>query len=317
MKTTKLGTRLQFNVIDMRGKSGFPDSPKGLVYEHVDKRIVRKPYTGVERQLNDTYFIRVDPHGRGWRIDQQDLGLYVAVHGPDRQEYWHTASDAAHALADTLGVPSASSRRTSAYAPSYVPPLAEGEVELAQDLYQRIKANTEDLYDGKISYATQGSRNEALWSEVQAAGASVKEAVLSLLRQNARRNPAGASSGSGALSKTELARIVGTGIQAVRTVEKRKESERSRLLAKAAARKRTGNLKHVYRQAKIPSGVKVAPGYVIMESVTPGKKPVYAVHRRGDDRTAGPFASQSLASAVKASWGFKKLQDTRLRVRGR
>lgn len=64
----------------------------------------------------------------------------------------------------------------------------------------------------------------------------------------------------------------------------------------------------VYRKAKIPSGVEVAPGYVIMESVWPGRKSVYTVHRKGESRTAGPFASQSLGSAVKASWQFKKLR---------
>jgi len=98
-KTTKLGVDLPFEVLDMRGRKGFPQSQEGLVFVHKDNRVVNCRLTRVPIQLRATYVIRTDHRGEGWRIDQHDLGsLFTAITGPDRQDYFPTNKAAAAAL---------------------------------------------------------------------------------------------------------------------------------------------------------------------------------------------------------------------------
>lgn len=80
-KATALRTGLNFEVIDMRGRSGFPNTQEGFVFKH-------------------RYFtIRTDHRNQGWRIDRYNApGLCEAVYGPGRQSYFKTSTKAADAL---------------------------------------------------------------------------------------------------------------------------------------------------------------------------------------------------------------------------
>lgn len=102
--TTKLGTQIAFNVIDLRGKQGFPQGQDGLVFEHLERRLVRCKYTGESIKRDARYVIRTAAGDSGWRIDLlPKLGPAEAVYGvTDRATHWPTNEAAAQALVGVL-----------------------------------------------------------------------------------------------------------------------------------------------------------------------------------------------------------------------
>ena len=103
-KSTRLGTELTFEVLDMRGRKGFPKGQTGLVFVHKDTRVVPCRLTGQSIHLNATYVVRTDTaRPREWRVDHQDFGpLFTAVYGPDHESYFLTNEDAAATLVNHL-----------------------------------------------------------------------------------------------------------------------------------------------------------------------------------------------------------------------
>jgi hypothetical protein len=94
-KTTKLGTSLTFDVLDLRGRQGFPESQRGLVFVHKNT-----PRVGL------TFVVRTGSLGRGqWRVDMVGL-IPEAIYGPSqeviREDYFPTNEAAARALAKYL-----------------------------------------------------------------------------------------------------------------------------------------------------------------------------------------------------------------------
>jgi hypothetical protein len=104
-KTTKLGTRLAFNVIDLRGRSGFPQGQGGLVFEHREQRTIRCKFSGIEIKRDARYTIRTAAGESGWRIDLlPKIGPVEAVYGvgAGRPTHWPTKEEAAQALVGVL-----------------------------------------------------------------------------------------------------------------------------------------------------------------------------------------------------------------------
>ena len=100
-KTTKLGTALSFKVYDFRGRNNFPTDQGGLVFEHLEKRVIRCKYTGREIKRNARYVVRTAAGQDGWRIDL--LGFVTeAVYGLNHETHWKTNADAAKALSQRL-----------------------------------------------------------------------------------------------------------------------------------------------------------------------------------------------------------------------
>jgi len=98
-KTTKLGTDLTFEVVDMRGERGFPRGQKGLAFRHQERRTIHCKFTGVPINRKADYVIQTDHTGKGWRIDHHEgFGLKTAVYGPNREDYFPSHSAAASAL---------------------------------------------------------------------------------------------------------------------------------------------------------------------------------------------------------------------------
>jgi hypothetical protein len=93
---TRLDTDLKFIILDMRGRNNFPEGPSGLVYQHIDRREVKRPYTGETVKMRGEYLIRADDSG--WRIDEVDYPINVAVYGPGHQTHFKTPREAAKAL---------------------------------------------------------------------------------------------------------------------------------------------------------------------------------------------------------------------------
>jgi hypothetical protein len=92
-KTTKLGTDLTFDVLDLRGRQGFPEGQDGLVFVHKDYR-----------QVGISFVVRTDSMCRGkWRVDRMVGPIAEAVYGPNREDYFPTNTAAAVALAKHLG----------------------------------------------------------------------------------------------------------------------------------------------------------------------------------------------------------------------
>lgn len=101
--TTRLGTDLTFEVVDMRGKRGFPQGQKGLLFAHHERREIRCVNTGLPIKRDATYVIRADE--TGWRIDEVfAVGPATAVYGPDREDHFPTQVGAAKALKAYLDV---------------------------------------------------------------------------------------------------------------------------------------------------------------------------------------------------------------------
>ena len=102
-KKTNLGTKYRFDILDKRGKDGFPDGPEGLIYRlDVEKALHEYPVGGT-KDWKATFVIRTDTSGRGWRIDKMDLFIAESVRG--LKDYYRTPKDAAKKLAaylDTL-----------------------------------------------------------------------------------------------------------------------------------------------------------------------------------------------------------------------
>lgn len=104
-KTSKLGTKLTFTLIDMRGQNNFPRSQQGFVYEYLEQRVIRCKYTGCNIKRDARYVIRTDDNGWGWRIDLlPKLGPAETVYGigTGRPTHWFTAKLAAEALVGVL-----------------------------------------------------------------------------------------------------------------------------------------------------------------------------------------------------------------------
>lgn len=102
--TTKLGTKLTFEVVDLRGQRGYPAGQNGYVFVHREQREIRCKYTGLPIKRNAIYVVRIDPNG-SWRIDEVfAYGPNTAVYGPEREEYFPTPVAAAKALKTYLDV---------------------------------------------------------------------------------------------------------------------------------------------------------------------------------------------------------------------
>lgn len=105
-KTTKLGTTLTFEVLDLRGKRDFPQGQDGLVFVHHEKRTIRCKYTGCEIKRKARYAIRTAAGEQGWRIDLlPDYFLppetvYGLAEG--RPTHWASKEEAAQALVAVL-----------------------------------------------------------------------------------------------------------------------------------------------------------------------------------------------------------------------
>lgn len=94
---TSLGTPLTFEVIDMRGRNGFPKDDTGYVFVHHERRVLKRRYTGLPYVRTAEYRIRTDPHG--WRVDHTD-GMMPpsAIYGENRREYFASPEQAAEVL---------------------------------------------------------------------------------------------------------------------------------------------------------------------------------------------------------------------------
>ena len=95
---TKLRTGLDFEVIDYRGKRGFPAGQEGFLFKHEDSRKLSDRYTGRPVQMRDAYLIRTAAGETGWRIDKMEFGIATAVYGGGGRSHWPTNHEAAKAL---------------------------------------------------------------------------------------------------------------------------------------------------------------------------------------------------------------------------
>ncbi len=101
--TTKLGTDLTFEVVDMRGRNGFPAGQKGLAFSHSEDRTIQCRSTGIDIRRKARYVVRTDDTRQGWRVDHREgFGIDVAVYGPKRESYFPTHTAAAAALKSHL-----------------------------------------------------------------------------------------------------------------------------------------------------------------------------------------------------------------------
>jgi len=94
---------LSFEIIDMRGKKGFPEDDKGLVYAHRTNEPLKDKYTGIAKNWKRTFAIRTDASGRkGWRVDLMGSfgGPAEAIEG--LRGYYKTPMAAAKKLAAYL-----------------------------------------------------------------------------------------------------------------------------------------------------------------------------------------------------------------------
>lgn len=92
---------LRFEVIDMRGKKGFPEDDKGIVYLHKAEYKLKQEYTNVEKVWKRTYVIRTDHRDKGWRIDEMAPPLPTEA-VPGLENYYKTPQVAAKKLAAYL-----------------------------------------------------------------------------------------------------------------------------------------------------------------------------------------------------------------------
>lgn len=96
--TTRLGTDLTFEVVDMRGRNGFPKGQRGLAFRHQERRTIQCRSTGLDIRRNADYVVRTDQTG-DWRVDHREgFGIDVAVYGPNRESYFPSHTAAAVAL---------------------------------------------------------------------------------------------------------------------------------------------------------------------------------------------------------------------------
>jgi hypothetical protein len=102
-KTTNLGSDITFAVHDFQGDYGFPQGQGGLVFEHLEKRVIRCKYSGQAIGRNARYVIRTAAGEEGWRIDlMPPLGPIETVYGLDRETHWASNTAAAKALSECL-----------------------------------------------------------------------------------------------------------------------------------------------------------------------------------------------------------------------
>jgi len=95
--TTTLDTKtLTVEVIGLRGRQGFPDDHRGLVYIHYEAREMPKRYTGVVGCQVRTWAIRHGGHEQAWRVEM--VGL-LAV----RETYWRAGRSYWRRLARSRG----------------------------------------------------------------------------------------------------------------------------------------------------------------------------------------------------------------------
>jgi hypothetical protein len=100
-KTTRLGTALTFEVVDMRGRNGFPQGQKGLAFRHQERRTIYCGVSGLAIKRSADFILRTD--AKGWRIDHREgYGLNTAVYGPNGEEYFPSNDEAAFALQQYL-----------------------------------------------------------------------------------------------------------------------------------------------------------------------------------------------------------------------
>ena len=90
---------LRFRRHDLRGVRGFPSGPGGLVYEHVERRVVACLWTGKSIERRARYVVRTAAGEPGWRVDLEPrMGPTEAIYGPDRADHWTTRDEAVAAL---------------------------------------------------------------------------------------------------------------------------------------------------------------------------------------------------------------------------
>ena len=64
---------LDFSVLDMQGKSGFPEGPEGFVYSYALRTEIM--VKGYKKPWRADFVIRTDKTNKGWRIDKLDMGI--------------------------------------------------------------------------------------------------------------------------------------------------------------------------------------------------------------------------------------------------
>lgn len=99
-KMDSLGTRQRFEVLDMRGKKGFPEGDEGFVYILKYSTELPQRYTGIPKKWKRTFIIRTDDSNKGWRIDKSDMGIPETVRG--LESYYRTPQEAAKKLVGYL-----------------------------------------------------------------------------------------------------------------------------------------------------------------------------------------------------------------------
>ena len=99
-KSTRLRTKdVTFEVIDWRGRGGFPKGQKGLLFEHREARTISDKYTGLNIHRAARYIVRTAAGEEGWRVDEvHHLFPTETVYGPKRETHWATNHEAAAAL---------------------------------------------------------------------------------------------------------------------------------------------------------------------------------------------------------------------------
>lgn len=99
-KRTSLRTSLDFEVSDNRGRHGFPNDQRGLVFIHREERTVYCKHTGVEIPRRNGIRIRIDGQSDKWRIDlMPDNGPVEAVYDTDdKTALFDSNHEAAQAL---------------------------------------------------------------------------------------------------------------------------------------------------------------------------------------------------------------------------
>ncbi len=89
--TTALGTKtLAFDVLDLRGRQGFPRDPRGFVYLHREDRELPQRYTGLTRRQRRTWAVRHGGQEEAWRVDLHsgfglwEVGVAATWAGPEQ-----------------------------------------------------------------------------------------------------------------------------------------------------------------------------------------------------------------------------------------
>lgn len=100
--TTNLRSGLRFQVLDLRGRNGFPRNQRGYAFLYHDQEEIKNVF-GLTTQMDDQYVVRAHPEHNMWRVDKVDWPIYVAVCDPQtHKNVFGTNEEAAEVLSRHL-----------------------------------------------------------------------------------------------------------------------------------------------------------------------------------------------------------------------